>query len=321
MVFRLAVAVWTFIAGCGFLSPVGAQPLRVSYSGVAGQNLAIWVTYEAGLFKKYGLNREMLMIAGGVTNLQALMAGEIAFVYQGGASPIQAISQNADLTILATAYGLMPYGIVTGKGIQTAADLKGKRVAVSRVGGIEETAIRFALDKLGVGARNVTFIQTGADPVRIAAVESGVASAAALAPPGLFGATARGLNLLTDLGTLNIRYPASVISARKTALTSERPLAKRFLMALVEGLHVYHQNKSLSIKALQKYTQQNNPEILSKSYDYFVKNTPLVPLSDVATFENALPTDKPGERKPQSFYDNSILEELVQEGFVKNLGR
>ena len=316
----LAAGIW-LVVSFGCVVTATSQSLRFSYSGVAGQNLAIWVTYEAGLFKKYGLNPEMLMIAGGVTNLQALMAGEIAFVYQGGASPIQAMTQNADLTILATAYGLMPYGIVTGKGIQTAADLKGKRVAVSRVGGIEETAIRFALDKLGVGARNVTFIQTGADPVRIAAVESGVASAAALAPPGLFGATARGLNLLTDLGTLNIRYPASVISARKTALTSERPLAKRFLMALVEDLHIYHQNKSLAIKALQKYTQQTNPEILSKSYDYFVKNTPLVPLSDVATFENALPTDKPGERKPQSYYDNSILEELVQEGFVKKLGR
>lgn len=296
-----------------------AQPLRISYSGVAGQNLAIWVTYETGLFKKYGLDPEMLMIAGGVTNLQALLAREIAFVYQGAASPVQAMSQNADLTILATAYGLMPYGVVAGKGIQTAADLKGKRVAVSRVGGIEETAIRFALDKLGVGARNVTFFQTGADPIRIAAVESGVASAAALAPPGLFGAMARGLKLLTDLGALNIRYPASVISARKTALTTERPLAKRFLMALVEGLHVYHRDKPLAVRALQKYTKQNDPEILSKSYDYFVKNTPLVPLSDPATFENALPTDKPSERKPQSFYDNSILEELVQEGFVKKL--
>ena len=320
MRFSLAVIVW-LVVSLGFIVRAPSQPLRISYSGVAGQNLAIWVTYEAGLFGKYGLNPEMLMIAGGVTNLQALMAKEIAFVYQGGASPVQAISQNADLTILATAYGLMPYGIVTGKGIQTAADLKGKRVAVSRVGGIEETAIRFALDKLGVGARNVTFVQTGADPVRIAAVESGVAAAAALAPPGLFGATARGLKLLTDLGALNIRYPASVISARKTALTTERPLAKRFLMALVEGLHVYQHNKSLAVRALQKYTQQNNGEILSKSYDYFVKNTPLVPLSDAATFENAMQTDKPSERKPQNFFDNSILEELVQEGFVKKLGR
>jgi ABC-type nitrate/sulfonate/bicarbonate transport system substrate-binding protein len=273
------------------------------------------------LFKKYGLNPELLMIAGGVTNIQALLAGEIAFVYQGGASPIQAMVQGADLTILATAYGLMPYGIIGGKGIQSAGDLKGKRIAVSRVGGIEETAIRMALDKLGVGARNVTFIQTGADPVRIAAVEAGTASAAALAPPVLFGAMARGLGLLTDLGTLNIRYPTSVISARKTALTSERPLAKRFLMALTEGLHVYHRDKPLALRALQKYTKQTNQDILSKSYDYFVKNTPFVPLSDVAAFENAVPMEKPTDRKPQSYYDNSILEELVQEGFVKKLGK
>ena len=318
--FRFLAIVWLLITGC-FAQALHAQSLRVSYSGVAGQNLAIWVTYEAGLFKKHGLNPEMLMIAGGVTNLQALMAGEIAFVYQGGASPVQAMAQNADVTILATAYGLMPYGIISSKSIQSAAELKGKRIAVSRIGGIEETAIRFALDKLGVGARNVTFVQTGADPVRIAAVESGAAAAAALAPPGLFAATARGLNLITDLGSLNIRYPASVISARRSALTTERPMAKRFLMALIEGLQVYHQNKNLAVKALQKYTGQTNGDILSKSYDYFVKNTPLVPLSEAAAFENALPVDKPSERKAQSFYDNSILEELIQEGFIKKLAR
>jgi NitT/TauT family transport system substrate-binding protein len=320
MMFRFLAIVWLLITGC-FAQALHAQSLRVSYSGVAGQNLAIWVTYEAGLFKKHGLNPEMLMIAGGVTNLQALMAGEIAFVYQGGASPVQAMAQNADVTILATAYGLMPYGIISSKSIQSAAELKGKRIAVSRIGGIEETAIRFALDKLGVGARNVTFVQTGADPVRIAAVESGAAAAAALAPPGLFAATARGLNLITDLGSLNIRYPASVISARRSALTTERPMAKRFLMALIEGLQVYHQNKNLAVKALQKYTGQTNGDILSKSYDYFVKNTPLVPLSEAAAFENALPVDKPSERKAQSFYDNSILEELIQEGFIKKLAR
>jgi len=83
----------------------------------------------------------------------------------------------------------------------------------------------------------------------------------------------------------------------------------------------YHRDKVLAVRALQKYTKQNDPEILSKSYDYFVKNTPLVPLSDPATFENALPTDKPSERKPQSFYDNAVLDELVQEGFVKKLAR
>ena len=129
----------------------------------------------------------------------------------------------------------MPYGLIAAKNISTAAELKGKRIAVSRLGGIEETAARVVLDKLGVGARNVTFRQAGPDPVRIAAIESGAAQATMLAPPVLFIATGRGLNLLADLGGLKIQYPTSVIAVRRFYLTKQRPAAKKFLMALVEG--------------------------------------------------------------------------------------
>jgi len=297
-----------------------AQEIRASYSGVSGQNLPFWVTYEAGLFKKYGVNTELVLISGGLTNIQGLLANEIAFAYLGGSSPIQAMLQGADLVILATAYGLMPYGMVTSKTIHSAAELQGKRIAVSRIGGIEETAARVALDKLGVGARNVTFLQTGPDPVRIAAIESGAASATMLAPPGLFAATSRGLNMLADLGSLKVRYPTSVIVAGRSYLTQRRPVAKKFLMGMVEGLDLYHQNKSFAVQVLQKYTKQSSPDILSQTYDYFAKNTPAVPLTDPAAIESALALEKPG-RKVEDFYDNSILEELTQEGFIKKLAK
>ncbi|HEX9144415.1 MAG TPA: ABC transporter substrate-binding protein [Candidatus Binatia bacterium] len=298
-----------------------AQTLRISYSGVSGQNLPFWVTYEAGLYKKYGLNVEMVLIAGGLTNMQAMMANEIQFSYLGGASPIQAIVQGADLVILGTAYGLMPYGVIASKNIHAPAELKGKRIAVSRLGGIEETAARLALDQLGVGARNVTFLQAGPDPVRIAALESGAAQATMLAPPGLFVATGRGLNMLADLGNLKIKYPTSVIPARRPYLAQNRATVKKFLMAMVEGLQLYRQNKNFAVQVLQKYTKQATPEVLSQTYEYFSKNTPVMPLTDAATIQAGLPTDKPTNRKPEEFYDNSILEELTREGFVKSISK
>jgi len=119
------------------------------------------VTYEADLYKKYGLNAEMVLISGGLTNMQAVMAKEIAFTYLGGASPIQAIAQGADIVVLATAYGLMPYGLIASKNIHAEAELKGKRFVVSRLGGIEETAAGWRSMRLGVGARNVSFLQVG----------------------------------------------------------------------------------------------------------------------------------------------------------------
>lgn len=298
-----------------------AQAVRVSYSGLSGQNLPFWVTYEAGLYKKYGLSAEMLLISGGLTNIQAVMANEIGFTYLGGAAPLQAALQGADLMILATAYGLMPYGMVSGKNIHAAADLKGKTFVVARLGGIEETAARLALDRLGVGARNVSFLQAGPDPVRIAALESGSAQATMLAPPGLFAATGRGLNLLADLGALKIKYPTSVIAARRAALTQNRPIAKRFLMALIDGLQVHRQNKSFAIQILQKYSKLANADVLAQSYNYFVQNSPVMPLSDAATIQAGLPTDKPSNRKIEEFYDNSLLDELDREGFSKTLGK
>jgi ABC-type nitrate/sulfonate/bicarbonate transport system substrate-binding protein len=153
--------------------------------------------------------------------------------------------------------------------------------------------------------------------VRIAAVESGAAQATMLAPPGLFAATARGLNMLADLGALKIKFPTSVIAVRRVYLTKERPVAKRYLTAIVEGLELYHQNKNMAVQVLQKYTKQPNPDVLSQTYDYFAKNTPVIPLTDPEAIQAALPTDKPTTKKPEEFYDNSVLEELVREGAVK----
>jgi ABC-type nitrate/sulfonate/bicarbonate transport system substrate-binding protein len=316
----LRLLLLTVLVTAGWFPGVShSQVVRISYSGVSGQNLPFWVTYDAGLYKKHGLSAEMLFISGGLTNIQALLANELAFTYLGGSSPIQGILQGGDLVILASAYGLMPYGLVASKNIQAAAELKGKRIAVSRLGGIEETAARVALDKLGVGARNVSFLQAGPDPVRIAALESGAAQATMLAPPGLFVATARGLHMLADLGSLKIQYPTSVIAARRFYLTKDRPVAKRFLMALIEGLQLYRQNKNFAVQVLQKHTKQASPEILSQTYDYFSKNTPAMPLTDPEAIQAGLPTDKPSNRRVEDFYDNSILEELARDGFTKTI--
>jgi NitT/TauT family transport system substrate-binding protein len=293
------------------------ERIRISYSGLSGQNLPFWVTYEGSLYKKNGFDAEMILISSGLSNIQALLANDIAFTYLGGASPIQAIVQGGDVVILATAYGLMPYGMVASKNIRSPAELKGKRIAVSRVGGIEETAARIALDRLGVGGHNVIFLQAGPDPVRIAAVESGAAQATMLAPPGLFAATARGLSLLADLGALKIKFPTSVIAARRIYLTKERPVAKRYLTAIVEGLQLYHRDKSFAVEVLRKYTKQPNPEVLSQTYDYFAKNTPVIPITDSEAIQAAFSADKPSGKKPEEFYDNSLLEELVREGTVK----
>ena len=126
-----------------------AQPVRISYGGTSGYNVPIWVTQDAGLFKKYGLNTELIFLSGASAGLQAMLANEIQFANTSGSAPINATLQGTDAVIVATSYDLIPYGFVVNKDIHTPADLKGKIVAISRLGGVTELAVRVTLEKLG----------------------------------------------------------------------------------------------------------------------------------------------------------------------------
>jgi NitT/TauT family transport system substrate-binding protein len=209
---------------------------------------------------------------------------------------------------------------VVNKEIASPADLRGKRIAISRFGGVTEFAVKVALEKFGMNLKDVTLIQGGPDAQRIPAVISGVVAATVLAPPGLFAATAQGARILTDLGDTGTKYPASVIIVLRSYLTQHRATVKSFLMAFIEGLHVYSRDRELTLATMQKYTRINDTSALAKSHDYYVKRTALVPLTDGAAIRNALP-EKAANRRPEEFYDNSVVQELVGEGFVDKIAK
>jgi NitT/TauT family transport system substrate-binding protein len=296
-----------------------SQPFRISYGGTSGYNVPIWVTQEAGLFKKHGLNGELVMIAGASQSMQAMLANETQVANTSGSAPIQAKIQGADAVIIATSYDLIPYGVVVHKDIRTPADLKGKRIAISRFGGITELAVKLAVEKFGLSPKDVTMIQAGPDAQRIPAVATGTVAASVLAPPGLFAASAQGLRILADLSDLGVKYPTSSFFVMRNYLVENRASLKKFVMALTEGLHIYINDQDFSMRVMQKYTKLADREIASKTQDYYGKKTLLVPLNDPAATKEAIPPDKSASRKPEEFYDNSIIQELVKEGFVESI--
>ncbi|MBI2999193.1 MAG: NrtA/SsuA/CpmA family ABC transporter substrate-binding protein [Deltaproteobacteria bacterium] len=297
-----------------------AQTIRISYGGTSGYNVPVWVTHEAGLFKKYGLTAELILISGDAASIQALLANELHFANAAATTPIQTTLQGADTVIIASSYNLMPYSFVVHPDIRTPADLKGKRMGVSRLGGITEFAARLTFERFGLGQKDMTLVQTGPDAQRIAALQSGAVAATVLAPPGLFAATSLGLKVMADLGDLGVKYPSAVMVARRAYVAQNRAMVKRFLMAFVEGLHVYAQRRDFTLGVMQRYARLRDLEAMSKSHDYFLKNTALVPLTDAVAIKNAL-ADKAAGRKLEDFFDNSIVQELVDEGFVEKVSK
>lgn len=298
-----------------------AQTVRISYAGISGYNVPLWVAREAALFKKYGLAAELILIDGGSTNIQSVLANEIRFANVAGSAPIQATLQGGDVMIIASSYNYIPYSFIVNKDIRSPADLKGKRLAITRLGGITEVAAVLAFEKLGLGPKSMTFVQAGADSQRIIAVRTGAVAATIIAPPALFAATSLGLRVLADLGELGVKYPTSTMVTTRAYLAQNRAAVKKFLMAYIEGLHLYAQKKDFTLSVMRKYTKISDAEVLSKSHDYFVKATSLVPWTDPIAIKNGLPADKAGSRKVEEFYDNSVIQELVNEGFVERVSK
>jgi len=298
--------------------------VKVSYGGSSGYNVPLWIAYEAGLFRKNGLNIvDFTLISSGAPNIQALLADELQFTNVAATAPIQAALQGANVVIIATSYSRIPYSLLVRGEIKSFADLKGEKVAISRIGGIDELAARLAFDRMGLASKDMAFIQAGPDAQRIMALLSGSVSATLVAPPGLFNATSQGVKVLADLADLDIKYPVNCIVSAKSYVDRNRDAVKKFLLAFIEGLHIYARDKDFSIKVSEKYTKLNDRDVLSKSHDYFVKNTALVPLTDSEAVQNAVKNavliEKKSNRRFEDFYDNSMIQELIAGGFVEKI--
>src|SRR5437867_7621757 len=168
--------------------------------------------------------------------MQAMLANEVHFANTSGSAPINATLQGTDSVIIGTSYDLIPYGFVVNKDIQSPADLKGKIVAISRLGGVTELAARVTFEKLGLNPKDMTLIQAGPDAQRIPAVQSGKVAATVIAPPGLSAAVGSARRVLVDLRARGIRHLRSVSLVTRPYFTHNRRPRTKFLTPLLSGL-------------------------------------------------------------------------------------
>lgn len=71
-----------------------------------------WVAHEAGIFKKHGLEVEVIAMPSGVQGTNALIAGEVSFVQIAGGTTTGAAVGGIDLKIIATTVGTLVQNLV-----------------------------------------------------------------------------------------------------------------------------------------------------------------------------------------------------------------
>ncbi len=147
-----ALACAICIATCvsGLAAEGQPEKIRVAISSISTSQVNIWVPLAAGLFKKYGLDVELVYISGAPVGTAALMSGEVVISQGGVVGSINSNLKGAGTYIILGGADRFPYQLVVPPSIQQISDLKGKTFAVSRIGSADHTATMFVLPKLGI---------------------------------------------------------------------------------------------------------------------------------------------------------------------------
>ena len=312
--------------------PAAAQKLETlnaSYASITGSRIPLWIAQDAGLFEKYGLNVNLVIIAAGTAAIGALASGDVEILGAPGSTTMISAARGLPLAIIGT-FGPSAWKLAAHPSITSVQELRGKTVGVSRPGTTIEFATRRALVKLGfTPGKDVQILATGLaeSNKRIMVMLQGKIDATLVSPDNLFEAEQKNLKLsvLSDLQDLGISTSASDLSAKRDFLKNQRYRARGFMMAYCEAIWLGKANKNVALASFRKHMREQDPRRLETLHkNYVVDALPLkpYPMEEVIQSEIENLTATVAEfrgKRAADFIDKSILTELEREGFFTQL--
>jgi NitT/TauT family transport system substrate-binding protein len=288
-----------------------AQPLtKVRVANIGGTSDHMQVAINAGVYRKYGFDVENIQISSSATVVQSLIAGEVSFAHVGAVPVVAAVANGIDLKIVAVFINRFNYVMVTVPELQKPQDLKGKTLAISRLGSGDEFATREALRRWGLDPdKDVRLLQVGLTLARLAALQGRHVQASLLSPPQIVEVQRMGLNVLADLTDLDVEYAHYTLATKGSLITENRPWVERFIKAYVEGIRYYRGHPDSAIVYLRKFSRLNDAE-LRIVYDNLrkrIREEPVPTAGGVRTIIRSLKSDKEREFDPRQVIDTSFF--------------
>jgi NitT/TauT family transport system substrate-binding protein len=330
MVARLTGA--TLLAAI-FLLPCDSpaqDKMRIGLSSVSATNGAVWAAEVKGLFKKYGVDVEVIVIGGGGARVvSSLLAGEIQFSVGGGEGSIRSQMKGAETVIVASSFTTGLQRILARAEIKSYQDLKGKKVAITQFGSAGHLALLLMLKKWNMRPDQVQIVTYGSSPGMLIALDRGGADAAVLTIPTFFLAEEKGYRTIGDPATMDIYYLQNTLESTRSFVRNNHDRILRFMKGYAEGIAYFKKNKRESIDVMRRKLriqseQERDNRYLELSYNLLVplyNDKPYPSLKAVQTIIDKIAEEEPKakERDAKSFVESSFMRELDESGFFKTL--
>lgn len=310
-------------------TPLSAQEkLRVGLSSVSATNGSIWVAEDKGLFRKHGIDVEVIVVGGGGARVvSALVAGDLHFSVGGGEGSVRSQLRGADTVIAASSLSKGLQRIMARTEIKTYQELKGRKIGITQYGSAAHLVLLLMLKKWNMRTDQVQILQVGSSPAMLASLDKGGIDAAVLTLPTFFVAEDRGYRIVGDPTTMDIFYLQNTLETTRGFLRKNRDAALRFMRGYIEGIAYFKKNKNESLDVMRKKLriqseQERDNRYLEQSYNLLAtayNDIPYPALKSVQTIIDKIAEDEPKvkERDVKTFVDESLIKELEDSGYTK----
>ena len=328
--FRSSVALLVICFVCHGSPATGQEKLRLGLSSIGATNGSIWAAEEKGLFRKHGVDVEVIFIGGGGARVvSSLLAGDIHFSVGGGEGSIRSQMRGAETVIASSTLTKGLQRILAKPEIKTYQDLKGRKIGITQYGSAAHLVLVLMLKKWNMRPDQVQILQVGSSPALLASLDKGGIDAAVLTLPTFFLAEDKGYRVIGDPMTLDIYYLQNTLETTRSFLRKSRDQALKFMRGYIEGIAYFKKNKKESLDIMSRKlriqsSQERDVRYLEMSYNLMTSaysDIPYPSLRAVQSIVDKIAEEDPKvkERDVRSFVDDTLVKELDDSGFTKSL--
>ena len=300
--------------------------LRVG-SLISGEFSQAYIAQKKGFFEKNGLAVELVYFQGGSQVIQAMLGGDIPLTVTAGPEGVIAKLQGADIVLLSANNPTMHFSLFVPPEIKKIEELKGKMAGISRFGSSSDFCIRYIFKSAGLAENDVTIVQIGDNPTRLAALKSKAIQASVFTTPNSVRARKAGYVSLVDAYKLGLKFQGSGIASTGAFLRDHRPVVEQFFKGFLEGVAYAKSQREESLRLIKEFMKLKDQDEVEETYQVIIRDIqprkPYPTREGVETvlrnIESTLPKAKTA--RPEDLVDESVLRRLDQSGFIDNLYR
>jgi ABC-type nitrate/sulfonate/bicarbonate transport system substrate-binding protein len=309
------------VLGAAFAHGQNSPTLNMGFSGAGIGSDLLKVIDRNRLWRKHGIDVRTIYLSSGSLMAQTLSSGDIGIAGFDTPAMLNLALAGQSLKVIAVPINHLEPFFVVRSDIKAPADLRGKKIAISRFGSGSDIMTRVALRYWKLDPeKDVSFFQSGNTPTRVAALVAGHMDAALVSSTGVAKIVATGCcRVLADLAELPLEYANYGVVVSGALLKNQRDSIKRFLRAIIEGIYIFKSKPEVARAVLR---ESNGEAAVGTLYARLSKSFRDFPLPEARGIQNvidSLPAPKARTAKAEDFMDTTLMEEIRKSGFMDKL--